>query len=173
MKLADLAAKTGISLRLFRYVIDNEVVSREQLAQTDTMGEGRGVRREFSEFSGFIVSLAAGMLAAGLTRQLTKTVLQVFFNWASGHMEFRHGPASSNFLVFCRARSILLEVADATFMRVVVLPGVAGDSSTTQLRSMEWTDIATGKPAPDGYTPMILVRLGLGWLAGTLCGSKE
>lgn len=168
MKLVDLAEKTGISLRLFRYVIDHEVVSREQLAQSDTTEPGRGVRREFSVFSGFIVSLAAAMLAAGLTRQLTKTVLQALFNWASGHMGFKHGPGNASFFVFSRAESIVLDVADATFVRVDVPSKGEDKSGKTRLKAMGWTNIATGEPAPEGYEPLIYLRLGLGSLAEKL-----
>lgn len=168
MKLIDLATRTGLSLRMLRYVVDHEIVSRRQLAQDGTTGQGRGVRREFSEFSGFTVSLAAAMLVAGLTRQLTKTVLQALFRWVSESMKFEHGEGIASFVLFARARSIVLEVADATFMRVELLPDAVGGASVNKLEAVDWTDITTGKPAPAEYSPLISVRLGLGPLADKL-----
>jgi hypothetical protein len=71
MTIADIAEVADLASRQVRYVIDQDLV--EGLSPAPA---GRGKAREFSEFEGFVIAMAAKLCHAGLSQRRVKQIME-------------------------------------------------------------------------------------------------
>jgi hypothetical protein len=151
MDMADLTARTGLSVRKLRYVFDHRV-----LPGLRSTPAGQGVPRTFTDFEGFGIALAARLLDAGLTRKTVAAVLDAACNPPGSARESTAVPL---YHAFTQAGS--LEIGDGRYLRVRAprRPGVGSALDTG------WLPLRPSGQIASDYTPVVHVTVELGGLA--------
>lgn len=163
-----LQERTGVSRRNLRYVLDHALIPKGMFRAIDRPASGRGVARELSPFSGFVVTLAALMLDSGLRGPLVQRAMKALMEWAVSTISWTVGPAIGAFLLYTWAPGLIVEIADGASIRVNVTAKDLPESRTGCPRGLPWTDIKMEQSRPNGYAPLVSVRLYLGELKSNL-----
>lgn len=169
LSLNEISDRIGVPVSLVRYAVNHEVIGPNRYRPGDkpTVGRGRGHARSFSIFSSFSIALAAGLLGAGLKRELAKKALDAIFLWAGSHLR-KKGPAVEAFVLFTKAPSLILEIGDGQYARAVVDNASERQSTRLPGGAMNWTNIESGESLPGVYQPMVTVRVRLASIAEAL-----
>ena len=133
--LAALAASSGFSKRKLRYVLDQGLLPGAPRAS-----HGRGAPRLFTPLEGFGILVAAAMLHAGLKRRLVRETLL----WLCR-------PAFSPRIqqAFLARTPCALELGDWKYVRLIGTP------------ETPWLPLGPGRPAPEGFRPLVTVTFAL------------
>lgn len=150
MDVADLSARTDLTARRLRYVLDHSLLPGQRTAT------GHGVPRTFTRFEGFAVAVAATLLGAGLTRKVVAAGLAVACDPVGGA-----APDSAPLFTAFSAGGGLLEVGDGRHVRLTVprRPGVQREVDTG------WRACGRTIRVLANYTPVVRVAMDLGELA--------
>jgi hypothetical protein len=73
MKLQHIARRTGLPLRLIRYVVDHDLL--EVFEEYDTGPTGQGRARELTEPAAVMATVAATLLHVGIRKDVVKSIL--------------------------------------------------------------------------------------------------
>ncbi len=134
MDVLTIAAKTGLRPRTLRYVIFHAVA-----AGIEQTGEGKGVRRNFTDFESFALAVAAKMLESGLKRDL---VVQCIATLSDGGREKPMMNQRPLFRALHSIGNVQVELADGTYVRLRAGAGSnAYDSG--------WLPVGGGPPSTD------------------------
>jgi len=158
MDMAELASRTGISVRQLRYVWDHRV-----LPGLPSTIAGQGIPRTFTAFEAFGIALAARLLDAGLSRKLVQACLKVACDRPLPATSKSHPPL---FIAY-RAAGGELQIGDGQYLQIQVTrrPGMETGIDTG------WRPLAEDGAVPGGYVPAVLVRVELERLAKSVCGN--
>jgi len=164
VNIDDLATRTELSPRQLRYVIEYRILPSVNMLDDLRPGKGRG--REFSDFTGFCISLAARMRDMGLNRKLVKQVMETVLEYRRSGLD----PGMVMFPVlqhvFSFARHSVLEIGDGCNLRIVSTPAqITTPSNSVQRLSMHWTQMSTQAELGDRYEPSTTMSIRLDRLA--------
>lgn len=167
---AAVADKVGVSARDLRYVLDHDLLPTKFLAREESLHQGRGVTRMLSKAGAFAVALPAVMLRLGLRREGVRRIMEALLSWATSQTQRLNRTSDLGaFLLFLMASAVRLEVADGKALRMEVdqqlLPTQAGHLAP---HALPWTDLETKQAMPEGFRPLMSVRLDLGVLIDRL-----
>lgn len=159
MDMAELAARSGLSVRKLRYVFDHRV-----LPGLSGTSAGHGVPRTFTDYEGFGIALATRFLDAGLTRKVVAAVLDAACRPTGSTRVPADVPLYRAYIV--QAGS--LEIGDGRYLRVRTpkRPGLGNALDTGWLPSGP-----SGRIIGD-YTPLVHVTVELGGLALAIQGRR-
>lgn len=157
MDIQELSSRTQLGMRRLRYVIEYNV-----LPPVDVLKPGRGLARQFDEFTGCCIAVAASLLEMGVKRKLVEQAMSVALEYrkrgASPGSVF--APVLQNTLGF--ARRATLEIGDGRNLRIVSdPPALTTRSNTIQRMSMTWTQMDTLARLEEGYEPTVVVVIRL------------
>ncbi len=134
MDVLTIAAKTGLPPRSLRYVIFHCVA-----AGIEQTGEGKGVRRSFTEFESFALAVAAKMLESGLKRDMVKQFIATLSNGGREKPTMNQRPL---FRALVTAGNVQVELADGRYVR---LRAGAGSNAYNS----GWLAVGGGPPSTD------------------------
>jgi len=162
MDITELSHRTGLGTRRLRYVIEYQI-----LPPLEGLTPGRGAGREFNDFTGFCIALAASLMERGLRRDIVKKVMETILEFRRpglpvGSVMF---PALQNAFAF--AKRSTLEIGDGCNVRIVSdPPHLQTGKDTIQPMSLPWTQMDTGARLADRYEPTVTIVVRLDLLAG-------
>lgn len=157
MDIQELSSRTQLGMRRLRYVIEYNV-----LPPVDALKPGRGLAREFDEFMGFCIAVAASLLEMGVKRKLVEQAMAVALEYR------KRGLPPGSVIVpvlentFGFARRATLEIGDGRNLRIVSDPSaLTTGPNTIQPMSLAWTQMDTLARLERGYEPTVVVVIRL------------
>ena len=169
MDLAEIASRTGLSMRLLRYVFDHAL-----LPAAKEKHPGTGSPRKLTPFEAFSVACAAFMMRAGLKRRLVQQTMSVLCrNTRTG--DRRPGDPLAKWLrdvplwqAFESGGQVALEVGDGVNLRMTNVSQSRGGAVDTG-----WVQVRTGHTLADGYRPSTWIGRDIGRLRDQLMGRQS
>lgn len=156
MDIQTLQARTGLSARRIRYVIDHEIVPNLVVnVERNTQGKPR----VFSEDMAIGIACAAILLDVGLSRETVRYVIE---NLAKIPWNLDRGKSSMIVNLLLSNFPATLQLGDGVYLRL--FSGSYVDSG--------WVDPKTLKRLK-GYEPRIVVELDLGQIRDQVYGHRK
>ncbi len=141
-----LSERTGITVRLIRYVLDHELVP-ERTWMADEHAVGRA--RVFGQISGVFIAAAAYLLMAGYKRDGVRDLIAAISKPRPNSRNSLNLPVIGDLLVY--GRSGRAQFADGRYVRWVVNEK-AGD----------WMDSQAPSQLPPDWIPKVIVEINVG-----------
>lgn len=156
MNIQTLQARTGLSARRIRYVIDHEIVPNLVVnVERNTQGKPR----VFSEDKATLIACAAILLDVGLSRE---TVRYLIGNLAKIPWNFDRQEPPMIERLLATDFPVTVELGDGVYLRI---------SSTSHSHS-GWFEPKTLKRFED-YQPRVIVELDLGQIRDQVSGQEK
>ncbi len=141
-----LSERTGITVRLIRYVLDHELVpQRTWMADEHAVGRAR----VFGQISGVFIATAAYLLMAGYKRDSVRELIAAISRPMPNSRNVLALPVIGDLLVY--GRSGQAQFADGRYVRWIVNE-VAGD----------WSDSQAPLLLPTDWIPKVIVEINVG-----------
>ncbi len=162
MDILELSRRTRIGARLLRYVIEYRV-----LPPIVGVNPGRGQAREFNEYAGFCIALAAYLMEMGLRRRLVEQVMHMALKYRKAGASKESPPIFVLTYVFGFAKRSTLEIGDGRNLRIVSESDhVLAKGRNLRLLNIPWTRMDKQEELKDGYEPLGCLAVRLDVLAG-------
>ncbi len=156
MDITQLSERTGLSVRLIRYVLDHKLVPPQHWF-VDEHAVGRA--RVFDEFTGVFIACAACLLEAGYKRDSVRE----FLNSIGKVMPMGRNPLHHSILknVVISRGAGRVQYGDGRYIRW-----------QESQSSGEWLDSTTQPMKPSEVTPKVIVELNVSEIRDRVLGRK-
>ena len=159
MILSELVARTGISTRMAKYVLDHQIVPEP----IHKVVEARGEPREFDEITAMQIALAAKLLGAGVKRNLVVQLIRKL----SAKIRQRKNETPFEWMAK-ESLPLMLHVGDGQTMRLTM----KGSRKLTNGKDFDtgWQAMDTKQGDAEQEDPDVVLRIALGRIRDKVVG---